>query len=59
VYTGISNTPISYGEVDYPDWADAIGWGMVGLALVFIPILAMVEYCKATDIFKVDSCVNP
>ncbi|ELU09587.1 hypothetical protein CAPTEDRAFT_166146 [Capitella teleta] len=52
IYAGITNVPISYAGVDYPDWADAIGWAMVGAALIFIPLLALVEYCKAHDFYK-------
>lgn len=37
----------------YPDWANGIGFGMVGVALVFIPLLALVEYCKAHGIIEV------
>lgn len=44
--------PITYaGVIPYPSYADGIGFLMVALALVFLPILALIEYCKAHGFF--------
>lgn len=34
-------TPPSYGTVQYPDWALALGWCIVALILVWIPVVAV------------------
>jgi hypothetical protein len=51
--------PTTYGSYVYPGWANGIGWAMVGLALIFIPLLALIEYCKAHNFFKVSTDAQP
>jgi hypothetical protein len=52
----VQHTPTTYGSEPrlyvYPGWANGIGWAMVGLALIFIPLLALIEYCKAHTSFS-------
>lgn len=44
--------PASYNGYIYPAWADGIGWGMVGIALIWIPVIGFVEYCKAHGVIE-------
>ena len=30
--------PSTYGDYEYPGWADAMGWLMAAFSLIFIPI---------------------
>jgi len=48
--------PIIYGDnISYPSYADGIGFLMVALALVFLPVMALIEYCKAHGFFTVSN----
>lgn len=38
--------PLRYEDYDYPDWADAIGWGLAGLSTLQIPFWAFVAICR-------------
>lgn len=47
-------TPITYGSgVKYPAYADGLGFLMVALSLVFLPVCGLVEYCKAHEFLPV------
>ena len=47
----INHVPIAFtGYPDaYPSWADGVGWLMVAIALVWIPVLAVIEYGRTHD----------
>ena len=57
IYSLVERSHITYkGEPEdeeFPMWADDVGWAMGALALVFIPIIALVEFCKAAGFVKV------
>jgi solute carrier family 6 amino acid transporter-like protein 5/7/9/14 len=44
--------PITYGDYVYPEWANGVGFAMVGVALVFIPVMAWVQYCKSHKVIE-------
>jgi solute carrier family 6 amino acid transporter-like protein 5/7/9/14 len=37
---------VSYNDIEYPAWADGIGWLMVVVAVIWIPIVAVYELAK-------------
>ncbi|KAK2157889.1 hypothetical protein NP493_1843g00004 [Ridgeia piscesae] len=50
-YSIFKYSPATYAGKVYPGWALNLGWGMVAIALVFIPILAIFEYCKESNFY--------
>ncbi|XP_069749770.1 sodium- and chloride-dependent neutral and basic amino acid transporter B(0+)-like isoform X2 [Narcine bancroftii] len=40
-------SPPTYGSVEYPGWAIALGWCMIILCIVWIPIIALVRIAQA------------
>jgi len=42
----VNNAPVSLGSYVYPQWADGIGWLMFAIAVVLIPLIAVVEAVK-------------
>lgn len=46
IYMGLNHTRLSNNGVPNPDWVEAMGFVMVGAALIFIPVVALMEYCK-------------
>ncbi len=58
IYSMINHEPVSYGDHVYADWVDGMGWLMVALAVVWIPVIALVEYCRAHGFIKVGSGVQ-
>ena len=44
-----------YGDHVYEPWVDGMGWLMVALAIVWIPIMALVEYCGAHGFLEVNA----
>ena len=52
-YSIFKYSPATYAGKVYPGWALNLGWGMVAIALVFIPILAVFEYLKESNFFLV------
>ncbi|XP_041051539.1 sodium- and chloride-dependent neutral and basic amino acid transporter B(0+)-like [Carcharodon carcharias] len=40
-------TPPTYGPVEYPVWATALGWCMIIFCIMWIPIIAIVRVVKA------------
>ena len=53
MFTGVSHTPVVYNGKRYPAWADAMGWLMVAAAVIWIPILMIVETVKHFGTFQV------
>ncbi len=53
----MEHVPITYEGVEdaYEPWVDGMGWLMVALALVFIPLIALLEYCKAHGFIRVSA----
>ena len=51
VLSCINHAPITYADYPdaYPAWADGVGWLMVAVALVWIPVLAIMEYGRTHD----------
>lgn len=41
IYSLIKHKPIKYGDYDYPDWADGIGWFLALLSIMQIPAWAI------------------
>lgn len=52
VFAIVQYAPVYYGSYKYPAWADGLGWGMVAAALIFIPVLAVYEYCKSSGMLN-------
>jgi solute carrier family 6 amino acid transporter-like protein 5/7/9/14 len=46
IFMGISHVNISYNDVDFPDVADLVGWLMVVVAVVWIPLFMVWEVIK-------------
>ncbi|XP_068082060.1 sodium-dependent proline transporter-like [Anabrus simplex] len=46
VYSLVGFKPLNYESYDYPDWADAIGWGLACLSMLQIPGWAIVIVLK-------------
>ena len=55
IYSAVEYTPVTYESYEYPAWASGIGWMMNAVALMFIPLIALVEYCKAHGFLEVGS----
>lgn len=49
IYSSVNYGRVTLNSYVYPKWADNIGFGMVGLALIFVPVCAFLEYCKASQ----------
>lgn len=49
IFSCINYGPASYNGYTYPGWANGLGWGMVVVALICIPILAVIEIIKAVS----------
>ena len=49
----INHEGASYGSHVYEPWVDGMGWFMVALALVWIPAIALLEYCRAHGFLEV------
>ena len=41
VFTFIDFTPLAYGDYVLPDWAQALGWCMALVSVIWIPIVAI------------------
>jgi len=46
IFSVVDNDPVSLGSYVYPQWADGIGWLMFAIAVVLIPLIAVVEAVK-------------
>ncbi|GFU44349.1 sodium- and chloride-dependent glycine transporter 2, partial [Nephila pilipes] len=46
IYSLCTHTVIKYGGKEYPTWADRIGWGLVMVSVLQIPIWAIVQIVK-------------
>lgn len=42
VYSLVDHETLKYGDYDFPDWADAVGWGLAALSVLHIPFWAVV-----------------
>lgn len=49
IFSIVDASPITYNSYVYPLWVDRIGIGMVIISVVCIPIVGLVEYCKAHE----------
>ncbi len=47
--------PVTYGEYEFPGWAEGLGWGIASLSLVCIPIgmIKAVYEAKGPTLLKV------
>ena len=43
---GYNYAPVTYNDTDHPEWADIVGWAMVVIAVVWIPIEALIAVCR-------------
>ncbi|XP_055933093.1 sodium- and chloride-dependent glycine transporter 2-like isoform X1 [Argiope bruennichi] len=41
VYSLVEHETLKYGSYDFPDWADAVGWGLASLSMLQIPFWAV------------------
>ncbi|CAJ0961440.1 unnamed protein product [Ranitomeya imitator] len=41
----------SYGNIEYPTWGTAVGWCMIVLCMMWIPILAIIKIYRARGNF--------
>ncbi|XP_078738717.1 LOW QUALITY PROTEIN: sodium- and chloride-dependent neutral and basic amino acid transporter B(0+)-like [Lampetra fluviatilis] len=48
VWSLVTFTAPSYGDVVYPDWAVALGWCMISFSLVWIPVIAAWKMARAS-----------
>ena len=46
VFSSVTYSPATLNDYTYPDWANAIGFGMVALSVLLIPIAAIVALVK-------------
>ena len=46
VFALIEHKPLKYEDYDYPDWADALGWGLTFLSAFNIPFWAIVTLIR-------------
>ncbi|RWS26933.1 sodium- and chloride-dependent glycine transporter 2-like protein, partial [Leptotrombidium deliense] len=46
IYSLINHTPLHYGEYDFPEWADVIGWFLTALIVLQIPLWAVIAIFK-------------
>jgi len=53
IFSSVDYSPITYAGIKYPQWGENIGWCIALSSLIAIPILAMIEYCKASGHSKV------
>ena len=53
----INHEGASYGSHVYEPWVDGMGWFMVALALVWIPAIALLEYCRAHGFLEVRNVI--
>ncbi len=58
IYSLIDFKPLKYEDYDYPDWADALGWGLSCLSIIQIPFWAVVSILRqeAPTLKEVISC---
>jgi len=51
VFSIVGYTPLTYGEYEYPTWAEWFGWSLASLSLVCVPIGAIHEFatCHVPD----------
>ncbi|CAG0913817.1 unnamed protein product [Notodromas monacha] len=42
----IEHKPLKYEDYDYPDWADAVGWGLTLISVINIPLWAIVTVIR-------------
>ncbi|KAM8867796.1 sodium- and chloride-dependent neutral and basic amino acid transporter B(0+)-like [Synchiropus picturatus] len=47
VWSLLTFTPPSYGSVQYPQWAQALGWCMIASVLLWIPLFVVLNMLKA------------
>ena len=45
VFSWVDYSPATYGDYEYPEWADAIGWVMTLAAVVPIFIIMVLVWC--------------
>ena len=38
IFNWVQYQPVTYGDYEFPKWAEGLGWGLAGLSLVCIPI---------------------
>lgn len=45
IFSLIEHETLKYGDYDFPDWADAVGWCLTALSVFHIPFWAIVAVC--------------
>ena len=46
VMASIKHENVTYNETDHPNWADTVGWMMLVIAVVWIPVEALLAVWK-------------
>ncbi len=58
IWSLLTFTPPSYGTVQFPDWALALGWCMAVFVLLWIPVVIVYKLLRAEgNPWKVCMCV--
>ena len=47
VFNFIDFTPLSYGDYQLPDWAQALGWLMAVASVAMIPVFAVIKIVQS------------
>ena len=46
VFSVVNSSPVSLGDYVYPGWADGVGWLLFAVAVLMIPLIAVIEAVK-------------
>lgn len=49
LFAWIDYSPVQYGSYSYPEWAEALGWLMSFVSVIFIPIAMLYKINKEDD----------
>ena len=47
IFTWIDYTPSQYGDYHFPAWADVLGWMFTMTSVMAIPVVMVVQVCRA------------
>ena len=53
IFSCVEYVPVYYGDYKYPQWAEVVGFLMVGVSVGMIPLMMVIVYLKETDWLEV------